>query len=140
MHSNTHLEKEHRHATTAFVAGAAVFAFFAQPVLPFADPLDVFCAGGIFACVVVLVWTHSLQATTQSRQIFLSLVITAAMLLVIFQLIPAVEQAEANDRRCRLLEQEMIASTGRRVEIAALFSAVKCRPQLTERFAIPPEA
>lgn len=118
----------------ACVAAGAMFAYLAQPVLRFADPVDLVCLGGAAASLLIGLWSSLVGATNSRKQ--WKCVIAAAVVMVLFLtvvLAPALVRSRTHDRRCRQIESQMMEGTGTRADLPDLFAALQCRPQLMNR-------
>lgn len=113
------------------IAAGAMFAYFAQPLLRFADPFDLALGGGIMACLLIAIWSHLVNESSLRRQKIYSWLGTAVFCaFMVIVIAPALVRSRAHDRRCREIEETMLSGVTGRDDLPDIFEALQCRPQL----------
>lgn len=115
-------------ASIAVVWGLSALSGFAPP--------SVWAVVGLSAGLAVLT-VDTLHRFKHTRTGQISLATLGAILalttitLGFYQLTFAMQMSDVNDRRCRVIELEMLRGKPRRDDLADLFQAFRCRPQST---------
>ena len=114
----------------AVLGGAALFAYFAQSILPFATPLDLVLGSAAFATAIVAIWSQ-LNSATSDRQILFCVISASALMMAFFFIViyPAMGRARDHDRRCLVIERQMFPDSPDAERMSAIFAALQCRPQ-----------
>jgi hypothetical protein len=108
-----------------------MFAYFAQPLLRFADPVDLALGGAIMASLFVALWASLVYESSLRRQKIYSWVGTAVFCaFIVIVIAPALVRSRTHDRRCRQIEERMLSGSADRDDLPAIFDALQCRPQL----------
>ncbi len=112
--------------------GLLALAWFSAPLIRYADAVEL-ARCGLCAFFIVLTLERSHRAESPlvqqiARGAFFGVV--AMTLLSAGQIfLSAREMAWHNDRRCAVIEREMLRGTPRRDDLADMFQAFGCRPQ-----------
>lgn len=124
-----HLSKVGKSAYPGLIIGAAVFAFFMQPLIKFIDsahalPAALALSGGlILATTAILLNRDFLGILFGIAGMFLG---TG---LLLNEVDNASKLANINDQRCMIIEKDMVSSKPSRNDLPDLFTAFGCRPQ-----------
>jgi|GEM_PF-4140606 len=112
--------------------GLLALAWFSAPLIRYADAVAL-ARCGICAFLVILTLERSHRARSALvRQVARGAFFGATAMTVIFtwQLSSAARtMARDNDRRCAVIERELLRGTPRRGDLADMFQAFGCRPQ-----------
>lgn len=114
-----------------WAVGGLVLYAFAQPLLACADPARLLHLGFAAGCVVMFGYAETLLEGREARVCFYALIGFAAWTTSIVSdvLSTAVEVSAKNDRRCLLIEVEMMRGKPRRDDLPDMFQAFRCQPQ-----------
>jgi len=124
-------------ATGGFIAGGVVAAYFAQPLLEFADPEWLTLVGGLLAITCIWLW-GAFVLDWPKRNTLITIVFGACALVGLVTIVTeAIRTANRNDDRCRTIEKEMLSLNPRRDDLPGLFDVLKCRPQTDELLVLP---
>jgi len=124
-------------AYAPLIVGAAVFAFFAQPLSPYLSAYR-----GYEGAVVLTSGLILMRAGFERQRDLFSIIFAAiAVWLGAYWLNEAIEEAAAraaaNDRRCWHIEVEMLRAAPRRNDLPDLFEALGCRAQSDNLAELP---
>lgn len=116
-------------AYPALLVGAAVFAYFLQPVLRFMPYYRAYEGAGILAMGLILSRV-AFKFERDALGLFLGLFAVGTGL---YFLNDGIEAAMAsglrNDQRCAIIEQDMLSEKPSRPDLPDLFNALGCRAQ-----------
>lgn len=110
------------------VSGAAI-AFFLTPVMRFA-PLWLTVPAGIAAGVGLAIWFlgFDLGFPAKWEKLWFAIHLAGVTgLIIAFKFM--VDDANANDRRCAVLQADMLSEKPKRSDSRDLFTTLQCRPQ-----------
>lgn len=116
---------------------AAIVGFTSSPLARFASPTGLALFGGIFALGLASMWLDKRLANQDKRWVSY-LFAGIGLLGLIFLLGLASNASAVTDVRCEALEREMVARTEARADLAAVFTALGCRPQTNFYVQIKP--
>lgn len=125
-----------RKTTPALVIGAAIFAYFNQPVIRFIDTYPAYEGGAVIAIGLLLV-----VAAMTVRRSFIGIIVGIAGFVVGTMWIGdaldvAVARSAQNDVRCYRIETEMLSDRPPRTDLPDLYQALGCRP-MTALYTVP---
>lgn len=119
------------------IIGAALFAFFLQPLVRYTDVHQ--CYPGVLIFTISLV--DVFLAFSQRLHLAWVLLGAAGVFVGLFMLVGVIESASnaapINDERCLKIEIEMLEPTPRRDDLAGIFTALACRPQSDRALQFP---
>jgi hypothetical protein len=114
---------------------AAVWTFFASPLITFEDASDLASAGMFLGTGASIGWI-SLRLGWGRRWEWASIaVILVGVALVGLQSFFTAQTYKANNKRCISLQQDMLSATPKRADGPSLFAALRCRPSGTQPVA-----
>ncbi|MEP9401065.1 hypothetical protein [Sphingomonas sp. VNH70] len=112
--------------------GLLTLAWFSAPLIRYADAVEL-ARCGLSAFVIVLALERAHRGRTRRvRQLAAGMFLGATVMTVLFAtqiFVQARELAWHNDRRCRVMEAEMLRGSPRRGDLPDMFQAFGCRPQ-----------
>jgi hypothetical protein len=126
--------------TRPFVVAVIVIAYFAAPVIRFADPFALYAAGGFLAAGFgLLTWALLHGSGRGMRAASLIGIVTAGIGAVVLSLlaVPAQKVSEHLDRQCAVLELDMTRLRPARSDSRELFVALGCHGQGISTLKIP---
>lgn len=135
-------QKEADPNITSFAAGvivfAAVFSFFASPLLRFADLSMLASLGSLMGVLAAVVWI-AVKNDAEPKWATTACVVIAGIvfLLIVWVLNVAIATASSNSVRCAALQTDMLSVKPRRSDSAALFQALGCVPKGAEQVHFP---
>ena len=117
-----------RSTRPALILGAAVFAYFNQPVIRFMDAYPAYEGAAVTAMGLIL-----MTAAMTVRRDFLGIIFGIAAFVVGTMWLgdafdDAVKRAARNDNRCFRIENEMLSTKPPRDDLPELYQALGCRP------------
>lgn len=115
----------------ALATMAILAAFALSPLLPFADPVSVASGGCLFAVAAgSRFFGQQLPPRWSIASAFAGLILFC---IAGFILLPAADKAaaaaQANERRCLAIQNDMLSSLPLRANDADVFQALGCKPQ-----------
>ncbi len=117
-----------RSTRPALLLGAAVFAYFNQPVVRFMDAYPAYEGAAVTAMGLIL-----MTAAMTVRRDFLGIIFGIAAFVIGTTWLgdafdDAVKRAARNDNRCFRIETEMLSSKPPRTDLPEIYQALGCRP------------
>lgn len=120
-----------RHRTGGMVIASAIFAYFAAPILEFANPLFMLATG---ATIGVVIWQLYEKYVLREGSGWM---FWPSVLMMLLSLPLTVGQAIVHEHRnetvCNRLTSELLIPHQHRGDVASVYSALKCRPRYSEK-------
>lgn len=114
-----------------WAAGMIVFYAAAQPLATFADPWRLLVAGFAAGWAIIAGYCENfLDGVAKVVALIVAILFVGWAGNTISEVVRDAKAAsEMNDRRCLLIEVEMMRGSPRRSDLPDMFQAFKCRPQ-----------
>jgi hypothetical protein len=112
----------------AIAIGAAICAYFIQPLLRFADA-DRLVGGSCLAAASIVWGLRAYHSRSWAEGILAAGGAAFGFWLLASALTTATTNSTLNDRRCLALQRDMLSARPRRADGPDLFAALGCRPQ-----------
>lgn len=120
-----------RHRTGGLIIAAAIFAYFAVPILEFANPLYMLLSGASIGAVIWQLYERYVLRDVSSNLMFWgSFLIMVVSFL--YTMVEAIVQEHDNEIVCNRLISELLIPHQHRGDIASVYSALKCRPRYAD--------